>query len=310
MRTVFLGSSAFAVQVLKTLSDSPHRPSLVVTPPDRPKGRGRKVGPPPAAVAAPELGVELLQTANVNDQQAWAAIAGRDPQVVCVCEFGQLIREPLLSRCLILNVHPSLLPRWRGAAPIERALMAGDSETGVTIFKITEGLDSGPIALSAVEPIRPGDTAGTLSARLARLGGELLVAALDRAQAGTLELVEQSGEGATYATKIEPQERRLDPSRPAVELERVVRALTPHIGAYLALEGGERLGISAAESAETELARSELELAPGELRALDGRLLIGCSKGALELTEVRPPGKRTMSSAEFLRGYELPARAE
>jgi methionyl-tRNA formyltransferase len=309
MRTVFLGSSAFAVQVLKTLSDSPHRPSLVVTPPDRPKGRGRKVGSPPAALAATELGLELLQTANVNDQQALAAI-GIDPQVVCVCEFGQLIREPLLSRGLILNVHPSLLPRWRGAAPIERALMAGDSETGVTIFKITEGLDSGPIALSAVEPIRPGDTAGTLSARLARLGGELLVAALDRAQAGTLELVEQSDEGATYATKIEPKERRLDPSRPAVELERVVRALTPHIGAYLALEGGERLGISAAESAETELARSELELAPGELRALDGRLLVGCSSGALELTEVRPPGKRTMSSAEFLRGYELPARAE
>jgi methionyl-tRNA formyltransferase len=303
MRTLFVGSSAFAVEVLKALTDSPHRPALVVTPPDRPRGRGRKVGPPPAAVAARALALELLQTANVNDQEALETIARHDPEVLCVCEFGQLIKEPLLSRYLMLNVHPSVLPRWRGAAPIERALMAGDSETGVTIFKIAERLDSGPIALSAVEPIRPGDTAGTLSARLARLGGELLVESLDRARAGTLELSEQSEEGATYAAKIDPEERRLDPARPAAELERTVRALTPHVGVFLALEGGERLGISAAEKAE-------VELAPGELRALDGRLLIGCAEGALELKEVRPPGKRTISAAEYLRGYKLPARAE
>lgn len=303
MRTVFLGSSAFAVEVLKALAVSPHRPTLVVAPPDRPRGRGRKLGPPPAAVAAGELGLALFQTANVNEQQALEAIARHDPEVLCVCEFGQLIKEPLLSRYLILNVHPSLLPRWRGAAPIERALIAGDSETGVTIFKIVEGLDSGPVALSAAESIRPDDTAGSLSARLARLGGELLVEALDRAQQGTLELAEQSEEGATYAAKVAPEERRLDPARPAVELERIVRALTPHVGAYLALEGGERLGVSGAE-------RAEAELEPGQLRVLDGRLLIGCAEGALELTEVRPPGKRTMSAAEFLRGYKLPASAE
>ena len=148
----------------------------------------------------------------------------------------------------MLNVHPSLLPRWRGAAPIERALMAGDTVTGVTIFQITAGLDSGPIALLRHEPIRPDDTAGTLAARLAPLGAHLLVEALDGHEAGALELTEQPEEGVTYADKIDPAERRLDPGRPAEELERVVRALTPAIGAYLELEGGERLGVSAARA--------------------------------------------------------------
>jgi methionyl-tRNA formyltransferase len=302
MRTVYLGSSVFAVEVLQALVDSRHRPALVVTPPDRPKGRGRKVAAPPAAEAARKLGLELLQTANVNEDEALTAIERCGPEAVCVCEFGQLIREPLLSRYLILNVHPSLLPRWRGAAPIERALMAGDAETGVTIFKITEGLDCGPIALAASEPIQPGDSAGTLSARLAPLASTLLVEALDRAQEGSLELVEQGDEGVTYANKIDPSERRLDPQRPAIELERKVRALTPHIGAYLALEGGGSLGVLAGRATDEALA-------PGELRSSDGRVLVGCSEGALELLEVRPPGKRTMSAAEYLRGHRLPARA-
>ena len=162
-----------------------------------------------------------------------------------MCEFGQLIREPLLSRYTMLNVHPSLLPRWRGAAPIERALMAGDPVTGVTIFQLEEGLDSGPVALSRAEAILPGDTRGTLSERLAALGAALLIEALDQAEAGALELRPQPEEGVTYAEKIDPAERRLDPARPASELERIVRAFTPGIGAYLELEDGERLGVEA-----------------------------------------------------------------
>jgi methionyl-tRNA formyltransferase len=302
MRTAFLGSSAFAVEVLKALLDSPHRPSLVVTPPDRPKGRGRRLASPPAAEAARELGVELLQTANVNGEDELATIARYAPDVICVCEFGQLIKEPLLSRYLLLNVHPSLLPRWRGAAPIERALMAGDTSTGVTIFRIGEGLDSGPIALGAPEPVLPDDTAGTLAARLAPLGGRLLVEALEKAQAGKLELVEQGEEGATYAHKIQAEERRLDPARPAVELERLVRALTPHIGAYVELADSERLGIREAKAHPGDLAA-------GELRVVDGRLLLGCSEGVLALAEVQPPGKRPMSAADFLRGHPMPPQA-
>src|SRR5437867_4194610 len=164
MRTVYLGSSAFAVDVLRGLAASAHRPTLVVTPPDRPKGRGRKVGPPPVATVARELELELFQAESVSSPEPLDAIARHEPEIVCVCEFGQLIKEPLLSRYLILNVHPSLLPRWRGAAPIERALMAGDTDTGVTIFKITEGLDSGPIALTARQAVGGEDDAGTLAA--------------------------------------------------------------------------------------------------------------------------------------------------
>jgi methionyl-tRNA formyltransferase len=298
MRTVYLGTSHFAVRVLDRLAASPHRPVLVVTPPDRPRGRGRRLASPPVAGAARELGIELLQTPNVSDGDSLARIEAAQPEAIGVCQFGQLIREPLLSRHLMLNVHTSLLPRWRGAAPIERALMAGDEETGVTIFRVTAGLDSGPVAAAEAEPIRPGDTAGTLADRLAALGGELLVAALDRAEAGSLELAEQPPAGVTYAEKIEPSERRLDSTRPAVELERLVRALAPAIGAYLEHDG-ERLGVGAARVAADEVAA-------GELSVRDGRLLLGTADGALELLEVTPPGKRAMDAASYLRGHRMP----
>ena len=213
MRTVYLGSSRFAVDVLGALAASPHAPVLVVTPPDRPRGRGRRTAPPPTAEAARDLGLPLLQAESVNDPAVVAAIADARPDAVGVCEFGQLIREPLLSRHLMLNVHPSLLPRWRGAAPIERALMAGDPVTGVTIFRLEEGFDSGPVALSRAESILPKDTRGTLIERLSALGAELLIEAFDLAVAGALELHPQPDEGITYAEKIDPGERRLDPAR-------------------------------------------------------------------------------------------------
>jgi methionyl-tRNA formyltransferase len=299
LRTVYLGTSDFAVRVLDRLAESPHRPLLVVTPPDRPRGRGRKVTPPPVAERARALGIEVLQTPNVNEEESLARIEATRPEAIAVCQFGQLIREPLLSRHLLLNVHTSLLPRWRGAAPIERALMAGDEQTGVTIFRIVAGLDSGPVAAARAEPISPGETAGTLSERLASLGGELLVEALDLAAQGALELADQPAEGATYAVKIDPIERRLDPWRPAAELERQVRALTPAIGAYLELENGERLGVSAARLATDDLPADELS-------ARDGRLVLGTADGALELLEVTPPGRRPMDAAAYLRGRRMP----
>jgi len=301
VRTVYLGTSTFAVDVLGALATSPHRPELVVTPPDRPQGRGRKLAPPPVAVAARDLGLEVLQAETVNDEHAVARIDEVAPDAIGVCQFGQLIKEPLLSRHLMLNVHPSVLPRWRGAAPIERAIMSGDGVTGVTIFQITAGLDSGPVALVRHEPIRPVDTAGTLSARLASIGAELLVEALDRLEAGVLELTEQPDEGVTYAEKIDPAERRLDPRRPAAELERVVRALTPAIGAYLDIEGGERLGVD-------EARMEDAKLPIGELSATDGRLVLGCGEGALELVRVKPPGGRAMSAADYLRGHRVTER--
>ena len=297
MRTVFLGTSAFAVAVLERLSASPHRPALVVTRPDRPRGRGRRLAAPPVAEAARGLGIDVVQPADVNAQESRARVAAAAPEVVCVCAFGGLIREPLLAEHPMLNVHPSLLPRWRGAAPVERAIMAGDERTGVSIMRVTAGLDAGPVCLAAEEPIAADDSYGSLAQRLAALGGDLLVRALE--QPPTCR--EQDERGVTYADKIEAADRLLDPTRPAAELERVVRALHPHIGARLALADGALLGVRRART-------SDAELEPGRL-GLDGeRLLWGCAEGALELVEVQPAGGRPMDAAAYARGHLPPTR--
>jgi methionyl-tRNA formyltransferase len=301
VRTVYLGTSDFAATVLRRLASSPHRPALVVTPPDRRQGRGRKVKPPPAAVAAQELGLELLQAENVNDESALEQIRAARPEAVAVCAFGQLIREPLLSEFPMLNVHPSLLPRWRGAAPIERAIMAGDEKTGVCIMQLTEGLDSGPVALREEVPLGDDEDFEAVSARLAELGGEMLVRALDLQAAGALEFVEQDEGAVTYAEKIESAERRLDPERPAVELAAKVRALNPHIGTYLELPGGDRLGVRQAH-AVVSVAGIEVH----ELVGMDAALLLGCGEGALRLDVVQPPGGKTMAADAYLRGHSLP----
>jgi methionyl-tRNA formyltransferase len=299
VRTAYLGTSDFAATVLRRLADSPHRPSLVVTPPDRRQGRGRKVKPPPAAIAAGELGLDLLQAENVNEEAALERIRAAQPQAVLVCAFGQLIREPLLSEFPILNVHPSLLPRWRGAAPIERAIMAGDRTTGVCVMRLTEGLDSGPVALVEEVAIGPEDDYGALANRLATVGGDLLVRALDLLAAGSLEFTEQDETEVTYAEKIEPGERRLDPEQPAVQLAAKVRALTPHIGTYLELSDGDRLGVRAVDALP-----DSLEI--GKLVSRDAALLLGCGEGSLRLDVVQPPGGKPMSAADYLRGHPLP----
>ena len=324
MRTVFLGTSDFAAAILTRLAGSEdrssasaypptpgaahgrapgasHRPALVLTRPDRPAGRGRKLTPPPVAQAARALGLRLAQPESVNDPAAGELIASVSPEVVVVCAFGALIKEPLLSDYEMLNVHPSLLPRWRGAAPIERAIMAGDECSGVSIMRLTAGLDSGPVCLAASEPIRADDTYGSLAPRLERLGGDLLVNALDTLARGEpLPFAEQDERMVTYAEKIASVDRLLDPSRPAAELERVVRALTPHIGARVALPDGTILGIG-------EAVLVPPGKPPGEgVYEHDGRLLLGCSPGTLELLAVQPPGKRPMDAAAYLRGQGLP----
>jgi methionyl-tRNA formyltransferase len=299
VNTVYLGTSDFAATVLRRLAGSPHRPALVVTPPDRPQGRGRKLSPPPTALAAQELGIELVQAEDVNAEAARERIAAASPAVVLVCAFGQLIREPLLSQFPMLNVHPSLLPRWRGAAPIERAIMAGDRRTGVCVMKLTAGLDSGPVALSAEVPIGADTDFEALSSTLAGLGGELLVRALNLESESKLEFEEQDEEQATYAEKIEPAERRLDPRRPASELAAVVRALTPHIGAYLETTGEERLGVRRARAVD-------VSVKIGALKSEWGALLVGCGRGALRLEVVQPPGGKPMPVDAYLRGHSLP----
>lgn len=297
MRVAYLGTSAFAAGVLRRLWESDHQPVLAITRPDAPKGRGRRLAAPPVADIAREHGIELFQPATVDDPGALERIELAEPDVLVLCAFGALIKEPLLSHFgPIRNVHPSLLPRWRGAAPVERAIMAGDAETGVSIMALSAGLDDGPVYAAEREPIRADDTFGTLSARLEALSGELLIRALDEDP----EPVPQPGDGITYAEKITAADRTLDPARPARELERTVRALAPHIGARLALPGGELLGVRASALAE------EAGPAAGALAGDGGRLLLGTAEGALELLEVQPPGGRPMDAPSYLRGHGLP----
>jgi methionyl-tRNA formyltransferase len=299
VRTVYLGTSEFAATVLRRLAESPHRPVLVVTPPDRPKGRGRRTQAPPAAEVARELEIDLLQAANVNEEAALERIRAARPEALTVCAFGQLIREPLLSEWPMLNVHPSLLPRWRGAAPIERTIMAGEDRTGVCVMRIAAGLDSGPVALREEVAVGPEEDFEALSAKLAALGGELLVRAFDLLAESKLEFEEQDDDGATYAEKIAAEERRLDPSRPAAELARVVRALTPHVGAYLETSDGERLGVRRARAVD-------VGVKAGEIKAEWGALLLGCGQGALRLEVVQPAGGKPMAADAYLRGHPLP----
>ena len=299
MRTVYLGTSDFAATVLRRLAASTHRPALVVTPPDSMQGRGRHESPPPAAELATELGIDLLQAENVNSEGALERIRAARPEAVIVCAFGQLIREPLLGEFPILNVHPSLLPRWRGAAPIERAIMAGDRRTGVCIMRLTAGLDSGPVALRREVGLGPDEDFAAVSESLAALGGDLLVEALDLQAEDRLEFTEQEESEATYAEKIEGSDRRLDPSRPAAELAATVRGLTPHIGAYLETVGEERLGVRRARAVD-------VSVKTGAVKAEWGVMLVGCCRGALRLEVIQPPGGKPMPVDAYLRGHSLP----
>ena len=295
MRTVYLGTSDFAVQVLRRLADSPHKPALVVTRPDRPKGRGRKLQSPPVADAARLMGLPVIQPDSVNSPEAREQIAAAKPDEVVICAFGALIKEPLLSEHPMLNVHPSLLPRWRGAAPIERALDAGDEKTGVCIMRPVAEMDAGPICLCEEVEVGPDDDFGSLSRRLADLGGDLLVKVMDEGA----DCREQPSEGITEAPKITPEDRRLDPAKDARTLVRRVRALNPHVGTWIELPGGDRLGVRKATAGG-----SGGDAPPqGALAAVDGRLLYGTADEALELLEVQPAGGRAMEAAAWLRGH-------
>jgi methionyl-tRNA formyltransferase len=287
VKTVYIGSSEFSLRVLRAVADE-LRPELVLTRPPAARGRGRHVASTPVALGARELGFEVIEPARLSD--AGERIAALAPELIVLCAYGGMVREPLLSSFEILNVHPSLLPRWRGAAPVERAIMAGDDATGVSLMALVAELDAGPVCLARAVAIAPDDDYGTLAARLADLAGELLLEVLP----GPRRYVAQRAEGVSYAEKLTAADRQLDPDRPAVQLERIVRALHPHVGARLP----SGLGVLRAQA-------TSLPTAPGELVAADGRLLYGATPGALELLEVQPPGRRAMDAAAYLRGHAV-----
>jgi methionyl-tRNA formyltransferase len=290
VRSVYIGSSEFSLRVLRAVAEQ-LRPALVVTRPAAPRGRGRALAPTPVAQGAAELGFPVLEPARLAD--AGGDIDAFAPEVIVLCAYGGMVREPLLSSYEIVNVHPSLLPRWRGAAPIERAIMAGDATTGVSLIRLVAELDAGPVCLAREVRIEPDDDHGTLSGRLADVAGELLGQAL----AEPRRYREQDSDGVTYAEKLTAADRVLEPQRSAPELERQVRALHPHIGARLASGLGVHRARVAAEPAPV--------VAPGVLEARDGRLYYGASPGALELLTVQPPGRRAMDVAAYLRGHAL-----
>jgi methionyl-tRNA formyltransferase len=263
-RIAVAASAPFGADVLERLA-ARHDVVRLLTRPDRPRGRGRRLASTPAKEAAERLGISVSQPARLDGTVELGA------DTVVVCAYGLLIPSALLERALWLNVHPSLLPRWRGAAPVERALMAGDAETGVTIHRTVEALDAGPIAAQAAFPIAPDDDAGAVYLRAAGLAAELLDDVLVQ---GEPELVPQPEEGVTYADKIGPADRELDLTRPAAELVDRVRALSPHIGARAVVDGRPLLVWKA--------------------RVGDD--------GSLELLEVQPEGRRRMSYDEYLRG--------
>ena len=271
MRTAFLGTSEFAAGILRRLAASPHRPALVVTPPRPPGRRGRRLTAPPVAVTARELGLEVDQPESVNGEAARARIAGVEPDALVLCAFGALVRDPLLSDYEILNVHPSLLPRWRGAAPIERAIMAGDAETGVSIMRLGPGLDDGPVALQASVAIESGDDYATLSARLVDVGADLLLRALDeRPPCSTSRTRPAPPTRRGSRPPTAPSTRRRRPSSRSASCGPCTR------GARLQQPDGSFLGVRRARVGD------------------DGRL---------EPLEVQPPGGRPMSYADFRRGH-------
>ena len=261
--------------------------------PDRPAGRRRQPTPPPVAVAARELGLPLLQPERAGD--AAPAVEDAGLAAMAICAYGQLVRPPFLDALPWLNLHPSLLPRWRGAAPVERALMAGDAETGVAIMELVPALDAGPVAALERWDVGPDDDAGDVMARALELGVPLLARALADAAAGRLATTPQVEEGVTYADKLTRADRLLDPAEPARAAHDRVRALTPHIGAQLRL-GGQDVVVWRTE-------RSPATLAAGEVAADGRRIVVGFGDGALAIAELQAPGKRRMDAATFLRGW-------
>lgn len=294
MRIAYAGSPDAAVAPLRALNASAHEVALVVTQPDRPRGRRGTPTPTPVGSAALELGLPLLRPQTINAPEAIAALEEARIDALVVVAFGQILRDGILSRWPCVNVHFSLLPAYRGAAPVERAIMDGREETGVTIMMMDAGLDTGPMVTTARTPIGPDETGGALTARLADLGAELLVRTLSGLESGELTPVPQPEEGVSIAPKIGPEDRVIDRSESAAAVARRIRALAPGIGATCRI-GGEPFKVWGAR--ETDLAGD----AP--LSVVDGHLVLACADGAVEITELQPPGKARMAAGDFLRGW-------
>ncbi len=312
MRVIFAGTPEFAAVALQALHEAGFEIPLVLTQPDRPAGRGMHLQPSAVKQYALEHGMEVLQPLSlrmdspdpVRAEQARAAHArllATPYDVMVVAAYGLILPRSTLDIKPCLNIHGSLLPRWRGAAPIHRAIEAGDRETGITIMQMEEGLDTGPMLLVERLPITAQDSTGTLHDKLAAMGGQMIVQALRQLQHGQLEAVPQPEAGVNYAAKISKDEAALDFSLPAVELDRKIRAFNPFPGAHASVNGV-TIKLWGAEALA-----ADSTAAPGQVLAADGQLgiVVACGKGTLRLTSLQKPGGKRLPAAEFIKGFAL-----
>ena len=297
MRLVFMGTPAFSVPVLDALAAAGHDIAAVYCQPPRPAGRGKADRPSPVQVRAEGIGLTVRHPASLRDPDAQADFAALGAEVAVVVAYGLILPRAVLDAPArgCLNIHASLLPRWRGAAPIQRAVMAGDTETGVCIMGMEPGLDTGPVYLREATPIGPRDTAGDLHDRLSAMGAGLIVDALDRLD--TLVPVPQPEAGVSYAAKIDKEEARIDWTAPAAEVDGKIRGLSPFPGAWCEIAG-----------ARIKLLRSRRVEGSGPPGAVLGGFRVACGTGAVEVLEVQRPGGRPMEASAYLRGAALPDR--
>ncbi len=303
MRIVFMGTPAFAVPTLTEIIGQGHEVAAVYTQPPRPAGRGMTERRSPVHETAERFGIPVRTPVTLKTADEVAAFAGLAPDVGVVVAYGRILPQAFLDTppngCL--NLHGSLLPRWRGAAPIERAIMAGDAETGVMVMRMEAGLDTGPVAMAERLPVGPDATAGEVTDRLSRLGADLMARALGALSRGVLSFTPQVEAGATYARKIEKGETRIDWSRPAAEVHNHIRGLSPDPGAWFEVDLGKG-------KERVKVLRSTLSSGSGEPgTVLDQSLTIACAIGAVRLLELQRAGRQPLKAADFLRGASLAA---
>ncbi len=296
-RVLFAGTPEFALASLRALVEHGVRPVAVLTQPDRPAGRGKRLTSSPVKRYAKELDIPVLQPTTLKDADAVAEIESHAPDILIVAAYGLILPQRVLDAPTLgcLNVHASLLPRWRGAAPIQAAILAGDAETGISLMSMTAGLDCGPVYAMRATPIGHDETAGELHERLAALGGELLTEKLDDIVGGRVDAVEQDDALATYANKFGAADARLDWSLPAAELERRVRAFNPVPGAWF-MHDEERVKCWRAVAVDASGA-------PGRvLSASTDGVVVACGSGGLSLASLQRPGRRTVTAAQYAAG--------
>lgn len=298
MKVVFMGTPEFSVPVLEALAAA-HQVVAVYSQPPRPAGRGKELRPSPVQACAERLGLPVRHPVSLKGAEAQAEFAALGADVAVVVAYGLILPQAVLDapRFGCLNIHASLLPRWRGAAPIHRAIMAGDAETGICIMRMEAGLDTGPVLLREAVAIGAEEVTAELHDRLSALGARLIVDALERLP--SLVAVPQPAKGVTYAAKIDKAEARVDWSLPAVQVDRLIRGLSPFPGAWC-MAGGERV----------KLLRSRVVDGRGAPGQVLGGLTVACGDGAVEITLAQREGKKAQGPEEFLRGFTLPARLE